>query len=79
MDRINAFEIQCCGITVMLLRDILRRNRREKLRLFLSAAPAGFILELPPIRGWDGEGRKDGWNKWNKWNRSNGSKRWRKS
>lgn len=50
MNWINAFELLCCGITAMLLWDILRRKRWEELRLFLSAALAGFILELLAVR-----------------------------
>lgn len=50
MNWINAFELLCYGITAMLLADILMRKRREELRLFLSAALAGFILELLAVR-----------------------------
>ena len=50
MNWINAFELLCYGITAMLLWDILRRKRWEELRLFLSAALAGFILELLAVR-----------------------------
>ena len=34
----------------MPLADIVIKKRREELRLFLSAALAGFILELPAVR-----------------------------
>ena len=50
MNWINAFEFLCCGITAMLLWDILRNKHWEELRLFLSAALAGFILELLAVR-----------------------------
>ena len=50
MNWINAFELLCYGITAMLLWDILRRKQWEELRLFLSAALAGFILELLAVR-----------------------------
>lgn len=50
MNWINAFELLCYGITAMLLADIVIRKRREELRLFLSAALAGFILELLAVR-----------------------------
>ena len=50
MNWINAFELLCYGITAMLLADIVIRKRWEELRLFLSAALAGFILELLAVR-----------------------------
>ena len=50
MNWINAFELLCYGITAMLLWDILRKKHWEELRLFLSAALAGFILELLAVR-----------------------------
>ena len=50
MNWINAFELLCYAIIAMLLWDILRRKRWEELRLFLSAALAGFILELLAVR-----------------------------
>ncbi len=50
MNWINAFEILCYVITAILLADILRKKRRAELRLFLSAALAGFILELLAVR-----------------------------
>ena len=50
MNWINAFELLCYGITAMLLADIVIKKRWEELRLFLSAALAGFILELLAVR-----------------------------
>ncbi len=50
MNWINAFEILCYVITALLLWDIIRKNSRKELRLFLSAVLAGFILELLAVR-----------------------------
>ena len=50
MNWINAFEILCYMITVVLLWDIIRTKCCRELRLFLSAALAGFILELLAVR-----------------------------
>ena len=50
MNWINAFEILCYAVTVMLLWDIVRKKDRRELLLFLSAALAGFILELLAVR-----------------------------
>ena len=50
MNWINAFEILCYLITAVLLWDIIRTKCWRELRLFLSAALAGFILELLAVR-----------------------------
>ena len=50
MNWINAFEILCYVITAILLWDIIRKKSWTELRLFLSAALAGFILELLAVR-----------------------------
>ena len=50
MNWINAFEILCYVITAVLLWDIIRKKSWKELRLFLSAALAGFILELLAVR-----------------------------
>ena len=50
MNWINAFEILCYVITAILLWDIIRKKSWKELRLFLSAALAGFILELLAVR-----------------------------
>lgn len=50
MNWINAFEVLCYAITALLLADIIRKKSWEELRLFLSAALAGFILELLAVR-----------------------------
>ena len=50
MNWINTFEILCYGITAILLADVVRKKSWEELRLFLSAALAGFILELLAVR-----------------------------
>ena len=50
MNWINAFEILCYAITAILLWDIIRKKSWRELRLFLSAALAGFILELLAVR-----------------------------
>ncbi len=46
MNWINGFELLCYGITLLFLVDVIRRRKREELLLFLSAALAGFALEL---------------------------------
>ena len=50
MNWINCFEILCYVITAILLWDIIRKKSWKELRLFLSAALAGFILELLAVR-----------------------------
>lgn len=50
MNWINGFELLCYALTAMLLTDIVIRKHREELLLFLSAALAGFILELLAVR-----------------------------
>jgi hypothetical protein len=50
MNWINAFEILCYVITALLLWHIIRKKSWKELRLFLSAALAGFILELLAVR-----------------------------
>ena len=50
MNWINPFEILCYVITAILLWDIIRKKSWKELRLFLSAALAGFILELLAVR-----------------------------
>ena len=50
MNWINAFEVLCYAITALLLCDIIRKKSRKEMRLFLSAALAGFILELLAVR-----------------------------
>lgn len=50
MNWINVFEILCYAITAMLLADVLVKRRWSELRLFCSAAIAGFILELLAVR-----------------------------
>ena len=50
MNWINGFEGMCYAITVMLLADIILRKRWAELRLFCSAALAGFALELLAVR-----------------------------
>ena len=50
MNWINGFELLCYGITLLFLVDVIRRKNREELLLFLSAALAGFALELLAVR-----------------------------
>ncbi len=50
MNWINAFEILCYVITAILLIDMIRKKSWKELRLFLSAALAGFVLELLAVR-----------------------------
>ncbi len=44
MNWINAFEIICYLLTVLLLGDIAKHRNRVELRLFFAATLAGFIL-----------------------------------
>ena len=50
MNWINAFELLCYAITLILLADLIRKKSREDLWLFVSAAIAGFALELLAVR-----------------------------
>ena len=50
MNWINAFELLCYAITAMFLWDVIRKKNREELWLFISAAIAGFALELLAVR-----------------------------
>ncbi len=50
MNWINGFELLCYGITALLVADIVIRKRWSELRLFCSAALAGFALELLAVR-----------------------------
>ncbi len=50
MNWINAFEIMCYGITAVFFADIICRKSRGEFWLFLSAALAGFALELLAVR-----------------------------
>ena len=50
MNWINAFELLCYAITTMFLWDVIRKKNREELWLFISAAIAGFALELLAVR-----------------------------
>ena len=50
MNWINTFELLCYAIAAMLLADILIRRCWAELRLFCSAAIAGFFLELLAVR-----------------------------
>ena len=50
MNWINAFELLCYAITGMFFWDVLRNKKREELLLFISAALAGFALELLAVR-----------------------------
>ena len=50
MNWINAFELLCYAITAMFLWDVFRKKNREELWLFISAAVAGFALELLAVR-----------------------------
>ena len=50
MNWINGFELLCYGITLLFLVDVIRWKNREELLLFLSAALAGFALELLAVR-----------------------------
>ena len=50
MNWINTFEIICYGITVLFLADVCRRKSRGEFWLFISAALAGFVLELLAVK-----------------------------
>lgn len=50
MNWINAFEIICYIVTILLLRDIIRKRDKDEFFLFLSACLTGFILELLAVR-----------------------------
>ena len=50
MNWINTFEVLCYGITALLLADVIHRRSWRELRLFCSAALAGFVLELLAVR-----------------------------
>ena len=50
MNWINAFEILCYVITAILLWNLIQNKRWRELQLFLSAALAGFSLELLAVR-----------------------------
>ena len=53
MNWINAFELLCYAITLIFLVDIIRKKSWEEFCLFLSAAFAGFALELLAVRATD--------------------------
>ncbi len=50
MNWINGFEIMCYVLNAMFLADIIRRKNWREFWLFLSAAFAGFSLELLAVR-----------------------------
>ena len=50
MNWINGFEILCYAITAVFLFDIWRKKSRGEFWLFVSAAFAGFALELLAVR-----------------------------
>lgn len=50
MNWINGFELLCYAITALFFADMIRRKSTEELWLFLSAALAGFALELLAVR-----------------------------
>ena len=50
MNWINGFEIMCYVITAVFLADLIRRKSWGEFWLFLSAAFAGFALELLAVR-----------------------------
>ena len=50
MNWINAFELLCYAITAMFLWDVIRKKNLGELWLFISAAIAGFALELLAVR-----------------------------
>ena len=50
MNWINGFELLCYAITILLLIDIIRKKSRNEFWLFISAAIAGFALELLAVR-----------------------------
>ena len=53
MNWINAFELLCYAITLIFLVDIIRKKNWEEFWLFVSAAFAGFALELLAVRATD--------------------------
>ena len=50
MNWINTFELLCYGLTALLLADVIHQRLWRELRLFCSAALAGFVLELLAVR-----------------------------
>ena len=50
MNWIHAFELLCYAITAMFLWDVIRKKNLGELWLFISAAIAGFALELLAVR-----------------------------
>ena len=50
MNWINGFELLCYAITVLFLIDVIRKKSRNEFWLFVSAAIAGFALELLAVR-----------------------------
>lgn len=50
MNWINAFEITCYFITLLLLKNIIQKRDKDEFFLFLSACLTGFILELLAVR-----------------------------
>ena len=50
MNWINGFEVLCYVITIMFLIDMIRRKDPVECWMFLSAALAGFALELLAVR-----------------------------
>lgn len=50
MNWLNGFEILCYVITALLIADIFMKKSWKELQLFISAALAGFILELLAVR-----------------------------
>lgn len=50
MNWINTFELLCYAITAMFLWDVIRKKNRGELWLFISAAIAGYALELLAVR-----------------------------
>ena len=50
MNWINGFELLCYAITTLGLSDIIRKKSRNEFWLFISAAIAGFALELLAVR-----------------------------
>ena len=50
MNWINGFELLCYAITILGLSDIIRKKNRNEFWLFISAAIAGFALELLAVR-----------------------------
>ncbi|WP_071704804.1 DUF422 domain-containing protein [Murdochiella vaginalis] len=50
MNWIQSFELLCYAITLVFFMDLLQNNKRNEFFLFLSAAFAGFALELLAVR-----------------------------